>query len=406
MNKSDYLVIGGGIVGLACAHELHKRHPRASITVLEKEPACGLHASGRNSGGLHSGIYYKPGSLKARFCAEGAKRMREFAKTRGVRLLEKGKLIVATRAGEIPELDRLFGNAAQNGVRAERLETKTVKEKEPYAMAEFGGLFVEDTAVIDSKAVMSSLSGELDQAGIEIRTGARFASADPSRRIVKTEASGEFAYGSLINCAGAWADRVAACWGVGAHYALVPFKGLYYKLAPAKAEWVRSNIYPVPDPEFPFLGIHFTRLAGGEVHAGPTAIPAFGRENYGLVKGLKLGESARILKRLGGMFFSPDPTFRKLVASELSNYLKPFFLKKARRLLPGLESKDLVPCDKVGIRPQLVDLRTGKLEMDFVVETTGDSVHVLNAISPAFTSAFAFAGYVADRVDRKETQHA
>ncbi len=397
MKQADYLIIGAGIVGLACAYELRKRFPNAKITILEKEPQPGLHASGRNSGVLHSGIYYKSDSLKARVCTRGARMMRTFARENKIPILERGKLIVATGEKDLGAIARLMQNAKANGVQAELLDEEGVRRYEPHAKAFRQGIFIQDTAVIDSRELVRKLAEILNNQGVGIQTGQEVCSISPEKKEV--HAAGErYAYGFLINCAGAYADTIARFFETGRDYCLVPFKGIYYKLKPERSSLVRSNIYPVPREGFPFLGIHFTRHPAGDVYAGPTAIPVLGRENYGVFQGINLRECSQILFSLMRMYFSKNPGFRNLAHEEMAYYWKPRFVRQAQRLVPSLYSGDLLACAKVGIRPQLIHRRTGQLEMDYVIEKTGSSLHVLNAVSPALTSAFAFAEVLADKL--------
>jgi L-2-hydroxyglutarate oxidase len=397
MNESaDYLIVGGGIIGLTVAKELRKRYPVASIILLEKEAALGKHASGRNSGVLHSGIYYDSGTLKAKVCAEGARRMKEFAAEHGINCRHSGKIIVATSPQDLPVIDRLLNNAQNNGIRTERLDEQGVRRIEPHAGVYRQGIHCLDTAVIDSKAVMSKLQELLVADGVRIFFHAPVTSIDVATRKVITPA-GEFSYGYLFNCAGASADKVAKHYGLGMDYTLVPFKGIYFKLRPERAHLVRANIYPVPDVTLPFLGVHLTRVANGDVYAGPTAIPALGGENYGVLQGAQLGESLRVGFEVSRMYLANHQNFRRLVHMELAKYRKKNFFAAVLKLVPELAYDDLVSSDKVGIRPQLIKVREKKLEMDYVIEKSPDSLHVLNAISPAFTSSLAFAEWIVDQ---------
>lgn len=397
----DFLIVGAGIVGLAVAHELRQRHPKAAIVILEKEADVGKHASGRNSGVLHSGVYYGSTTLKAKVCARGAARMRAFAEEHGIPCRKSGKVIIATSERDLPTVDKLLRNARDNGVRAERLDERSIREIEPHASPFQAGIHCPDTAVIDSKAVVHRLRDLLQEAGVRFVYEAPVLQASSAAKRVKTP-KGDHAFGFLYNCAGAHADRVARHFGLGRDYTLVPFKGIYYKLRPERAHLVRSNIYPVPDIDLPFLGVHLTRVISGEVYAGPTAIPAFGRENYGLVRGMDLGESLTIGRELIGMYLANRQNFRLLVHTEVRKYLKPYFVDAARKLMQELTAEDLIPCHKVGIRPQLVNLRTRALEMDYILERDEHSMHVLNAISPAFTSAFAFAEWIVGQAENHD----
>jgi (S)-2-hydroxyglutarate dehydrogenase len=401
MRNYDFLVVGGGIIGLTTARELRRRHPAASIAVFEKEQALGRHASGRNSGVLHSGIYYSQDTLKAKMCSNGAKRMMEFAEEHGVRYRRDGKVIVAADEKDLPGIDRLMKNARDNGIRAELLSEEEVRKIEPHARTVQKGIHCPDTAVIDSLGVLESLKLDLRTKNVEIRFNSPVVDIDASQKHVRTP-QGDVSFGILFNCAGAAADRIAKKFNVGTDYTLIPFKGLYYKVRPERDSLVRANIYPVPDLNFPFLGVHLTRLVDGKVYAGPTAIPALGRENYGLLSGLRLGETLNILPNLMGLYFLNHNNFRGLVHNEIEKYIKPNFVRAVRRLVPEIIGSDLLPSGKVGIRPQLVNVRTKKLEMDYIVERTDHSIHVLNAISPAFTCSLAFAEWLVDKSENRQ----
>jgi L-2-hydroxyglutarate oxidase len=388
-NSYDYLIVGAGIVGLTVAKELKERFPSARIGVLDKEPNAGMHASGRNSGVLHSGIYYSSDTLKAKLCAIGASRMIAFANEHGIQCSKSGKVIVATSEKELPTVERLLRNASDNGIRAWRIDEKELNEIEPHAARGPAAIYSPDTAVIDSRAVVSKLTALLEQQGVQFLWRHGFNKIGKSGEIITDQ--GKLSYGYLFNCAGAYADVVAKNFGLAEDYALVPFKGIYWKLRPEAEYLVRANIYPVPDIDLPFLGVHLTRVISGDVYVGPTAIPALGRENYGLIQGVRPLEAMEVGYRLGGMYLRNQHNFRRLAHLELSKYLKHNFLAAAQRLLPSIISEDMIPTPKAGIRPQLVNLREGKLEMDYILQHTDRSTHVLNAISPAFTSSFAFA---------------
>ncbi|MDO8811296.1 MAG: L-2-hydroxyglutarate oxidase [Gallionella sp.] len=392
----DFIVIGAGIVGLATAHELRSRFPAASIAVLEKERNPGIHASGRNSGVLHSGIYYASETLKAKVCADGATKMRLFAEEHGIMYQRSGKVIIATSEQDVATLQQLLKNAQDNHISFELLDEQGVRAIEPHAKAHRMGIYSPDTGVIDSKAVVGKLCEILKSKNVQLFFESEMLRPIPREKTIQTRA-GRLSYGYLFNCAGAHADTIAKKFGLAEQYALIPFKGLYYKLTPEKSILVNSNIYPVPDIALPFLGVHFTRAISGEAYVGPTAIPALGRENYGILKGIHFGEGLQILQQLISLYAGNNNNFRHLVQIEIKKYFKSSFMGAARKLVPEVSENDLLPSSKVGIRPQLVNLREQKLEMDFIIEQTEDTLHVLNAISPAFTSAFAFAEMLIDR---------
>jgi (S)-2-hydroxyglutarate dehydrogenase len=386
----DFLIIGAGIVGLSVAFELKKRHPGSTICILEKEGGAGLHASGRNSGVLHSGIYYSSDTLKAKVCSEGAKMMRDFCDQYEIGIHKNGKLIIATSEGDLKALDNLLQNARENKINVEELNECEIRKIEPNASPYKKGIYSPDTAVIDSKGVVSKLRELLENLGVQFKFNSKVINADVDNRVVST-LNEKIGFGYLYNCAGAYSDQIARLFGLADKYTLIPFKGIYYKLRKEKKFLVNSNIYPVPDSKLPFLGVHLTKTIDGEVYVGPTAIPVFGRENYSFLNGIKPLESLKITSELIKLYARDKQNFRNLTHLELKKYMKSYFVLEAKKLLNQLEENDLVSTNKSGIRPQLVNLETGLLEMDYIIERNAYSTHVLNSISPAFTSAFKFS---------------
>jgi len=404
--KADFVVIGAGVVGITIARELKRREPGARIVVLEKEDRPGRHSSGRNSGVLHSGIYYPPASLKARLCGQGAREMAQFCVERGLPLNRIGKVLVPTRAEDGPQLDLLFSRGAANGVEVQRLDEKALREIEPEARSATGeALFVPTTSVVSSAVVMAALVDDALSNGIEVLCGGGLACVRPSSREL-TWAGQRIEYGHAVNTAGLHADTVAHLFEVGRRYTLLPFKGLYWKLDPRAGIAVRHLVYPVPDLRVPFLGIHTTTAIDGTVYVGPTAIPAFGRENYRGLAGVTPGEFFRIGRLLAGQFASGRDGFRRLAWQEGRRFSRNHFARAAQALLPRLRAEHLLPCDKVGLRAQMFDRATGSLVNDFLVETGPDSTHVLNAISPAFTSSLPLARHLCDKILASKDNHA
>ena len=392
----DVVIVGSGIVGLSTAQELLQRNPKMNIAILEKEARAGVHASGRNSGVMHCGIFYGADTLKAKVCAAGAARMQQFALSHGIAYNRSGKLVLATDESQLPSVERLLKNASDNGITAVRFTPQQAAEIEPFAAPAAAAIYCPDTAVIDSASVVQKLRLLLEEKGVTFIFAAEVNAINPQQKTVTTTA-GTYAYGYLFNCAGAYADRVARMFDLAHDYALVPFKGIYWKLNAETQHKVRANIYPVPDTSLPFLGIHLTRVISGDVYLGPTAIPALGRENYHGLGGINLAETAKIMAMFAGMYGRNKQNFRKLTHMELAKYTKRTFFNTARKLMPSLKMEDMVPTKKAGIRPQLVNRKTGMLEMDYIFESSEHSLHVLNTISPAFTSSFAFAEMIVDR---------
>lgn len=397
-STADFLIIGGGIVGLSLARQLRLSFgSSSSIVVLEKETKLGLHSSGRNSGVMHSGIYYPAGSLKARVCGEGAREMVAWCEDRGLPVRRCGKVLVPVKEEDGPQVGVLLERARQNRVTAERLDGLALAELEPEARSATGeAIWCPDTSVIDPTAVLRRISQELQASGVAIRTGEAFRGVDRGHGTVLTS-KGRIGYGHAINAAGLHADRVAHAFGVGERYTLLPFRGAYWKLAPSSGLDIRGLIYPVPDLNVPFLGVHTTTTTGGNTYLGPTAMPVLGRENYNGLSGVDAKEAGRILRNLGVQFLQNKQGFRTLALQESRKTIKAGFVRDAQRLIPRLRSEHLRRCDKVGLRAQMLDLHRRELVMDFLVEWGEREMHILNAISPAFTSAFAFAKHVTEQ---------
>ncbi|MDY6934876.1 MAG: FAD-dependent oxidoreductase [Spirochaetota bacterium] len=387
---ADILICGGGIIGLTITRELLKKGYE-NIVLIDKEEEIGLHASGRNSGVLHAGIYYTPDSLRARSCLRGNLLMKEYCRGKDLPLLESGKVIVAKNESEIAVLNELFYRAQENGARVKLIDERELKEIEPYARTCGIALFSEYTAVVDPKKILTSLYNDLTSSSIvKILLGIQFKHVKGDDIAVTNK--GEIKFNMFINAGGAYSDIISYDFGVGLNYKLIPFKGIYKKLSNKKASSIKGNIYPVPDIRNPFLGVHYTKNVSGDVYIGPTAIPAFGRENYGIVKGIDI-EAFEISLREACLFFT-NPKFRKIALIEPKKYYPPFFYRDARSLVKGIEPEDIESTKKRGIRPQLVDWSQKELITDFMVLKDGNSVHILNAISPAFTSSLDFAKFV------------
>ncbi len=386
-DAADVLIVGAGIIGLTIARRLVLAGCD-SVVLVEKEEAVGMHASGRNSGVLHAGIYYDPDSMKAKSCLNGNFLMRAYCREKGLPLRETGKVIVARDEGELPALRELERRAAANGAKVEMVDERQLAEIEPSARTAGKALFSHYTACVDPLAVLGSLRRDLEAGGkARVVTGCLFTGIRGSRTAVTSR--GKIAFRKVVNASGAHCDRVARLFGVGMQYRLIPFKGVYRKLRKGLSHTVRGNIYPVPDIRNPFLGVHISSTVHGEVVLGPTAIPAFGRENYGILSGIdREGPSIALSDAI---LFLRNPKFRQVALTEPRKYRGAAFFRDAARLMKALSPSDIEPSEKVGIRAQLVDWRTKDLVMDFSVIAQGDAIHVLNPISPAFTSSMDIA---------------
>jgi L-2-hydroxyglutarate oxidase LhgO len=391
----DVLVIGGGVVGLSVARELKRRRPEASVAVLDKEGGPDRHASGRNSGVLHAGFYYSADTFKARFTRAGNRAWTAYCRERGLPLKACGKLVVATREEELPVLDELLRRGKANGVPVEEVDEKAAREIEPRARTLGRALWSPSTATVDPAACVAALAEDARREGIALHWGRAYLGRDGRR--VRTTA-GDLEAGFAVNAAGLQADRVARDYGFSRDHRILPFKGLYlYSDEPAGA--FRVHLYPVPDIRNPFLGVHFTLTVDGRVKIGPTAIPALWRENYGGLSGFSAGELAEIAWRQAGLMLSAGFDFRRLAFEEVRKNSRRVMVGLAARLAGGVKPADYRRWGRPGIRAQLVDVRTRRLEMDFRMEGDGGSLHVLNAVSPGFTCAMPFAAHVADRVE-------
>ncbi|MDX6768007.1 MAG: L-2-hydroxyglutarate oxidase [Elusimicrobiota bacterium] len=376
----DVLVVGGGILGLAAAREAKRRRPKAKVVLLEKEDAPGRHASGRNSGVLHAGFYYSPDGLKARLCREGNAALSAWCLERGLPYAKRGKLVVASGPEDLPRLEELLRRGKANGVRLEKLDAAAAREAEPRAKVFEAALWSPDTAVVDPGAVVASLAADAKALGVELRLGRAW------RR-------GDWDAGAVINAAGLQADRVAAGYGFGASYALVPFRGFYLYSDEAPGAF-RALIYPVPDPAFPFLGVHVTVDVHGRAKLGPNALPGFWREQYGGLAGFSAGELFELLPRHARIAAGSAA----VGAEEAAKATRAGMVSRAARLASGLTVSAFRRWGPTGIRAQLVERASGALVHDFVVEGDDRSVHALNAVSPGFTCALPFAALLADRL--------
>lgn len=394
-NTTDFLIIGAGIVGLALARELKQRYPDQRVRILEKEPTLGQHASGRNSGVLHSGIYYPPGSLKAQVCSQGARELTQFCEDRQLPVIRPGKLLVPTDPTHGHQLNLLEDRAGAHGIAVQRIDEATLATIEPEIRSATGeALLVPTTAVIQPKRILDSLVQDLNASGVEIHCGGVLQQIDAKHRTIQWNQN-RLAYGHAINCAGAHADVIAHRFGAGQRYTLLPFRGSYWQLDPRSGIRLHHLIYPVPDLRIPFLGIHTTTSVEGDLYLGPTATPALARENYSGLQGSHPKEILRITGLLARQFIAGHDGFRRLAWRESRHATRSGFTAAARALLPRLRAEHLRPAPKkTGIRAQLMDQVTGRLVMDFLVEQSPGATHVLNAISPAFTSAFPLARHL------------
>lgn len=389
-------VVGAGIIGLAVARRLGELRPDATVTVLEKERAIATHQTGRNSGVVHAGIYYAPGSLKAQLCRRGVELLRAYCEERGIPIVDCGKLVVALDASELDRLRELERRAATNGVPGMRwLEGDELREIEPHA-AGIAGLHSPTTGITDYRAVAAAFAEDVGSTGGSVVLGAEVVGISTASKTVRVETvgAGVLDLDRLAICAGLQSDRVALLAGDERDPAIVPFRGEYYRLRPEREGLVRGLVYPVPDPAYPFLGVHFTRRVHGGVDVGPNAVLAFAREGYRR-RDVRLGDLFETLRSRG--FRALARAHWRMAAHELRGSLsKRAFAAEARRYVPEVTADDLVPAP-AGVRAQALD-PDGSLVDDFRITRLGAVTAVRNAPSPGATSSLAIAEYVADRV--------
>ena len=398
MKKFDFLLIGGGIIGISIARELKKRHPDASVCILEKERECGLHASGRNSGVLHAGFYYTADSFKARFTRDGNQKLTAYCDAKKIQINKCGKLVVAQNESELKWLDELMARAEINEVPLESITEAEATAIEPRAITFQRALFSPSTSSVNPLDLLQALQSDAIEEGVEICTNIQYLHRQ-EKNIIQTS-QGLFEAGYLINVAGLYADKIGQDFGFSKDYRVLPFKGLYlYSNEPAGS--LKTHIYPVPDLANPFLGVHFTVTTDGKTKLGPTAIPAFWREQYEGWDNFNFNELSEILLRQAGLFLSSNFDFKALAFRELKKYSRTKMVSLASSLAKGVDTKNYRQWGKPGIRAQLLNIREKKLEMDFVLEGDKESMHILNAVSPGFTCALPFAEYVCDQVNGK-----
>ncbi|MEX2541332.1 MAG: L-2-hydroxyglutarate oxidase [Trueperaceae bacterium] len=388
----DLAVIGGGIIGLATALALSQRAPDMSIVVLEKEQGVARHQTGHNSNVVHSGIYYRPGTLRARLCVEGVELLREFCREHGLAYDRCGKVVVATREDEIPRLETLFERGVENGVQGlELIGPERLREIEPHA-AGLRAIWSPNTAIVDYARIAEKYAELLRERGAAFEFGARVTGIRESPGMLRISTdSGEIRSRYLVNCAGLYADEIARQAGHKPDVQIVPFRGEYYKLTPERRELVRGTIYPVPDPSFPFLGVHLTSTVDGEVEAGPNAVFAFAREGYDWSR-INPSELVGAL-RYPGVWQLVRKHWRVAAYEYYRSLNKRAFVESLQRLVPELRDEDVVR-GGAGVRAQALN-PDGSLVDEFVFISSERALHVLNAPSPAATASLAIGRYVA-----------
>ena len=395
MIKTDILIVGGGIIGLSIARELNNRHPDSKITLIEKEATAACHASGRNSGVLHAGFYYTPDSLKSRFTVEGNKLLTDYCLKNNLSINRCGKVVVAKDEKERDGIFELKRRGDENGVVLELIDEKRLEELEPNARTFDKALYSPTTSVVNPEEVIGHIADAL-KGKVNILFNEKFIKRDDTNTVSTNTQKIKFRH--LINSAGLYADKIAHQFGIGQKYTLIPFKGLYMEYKDSNL--IHKHIYPVPNLNNPFLGVHFTITISGKVKIGPTAIPAFWRENYEGISRFNLNEFLEVLWNEAKLFFTNAFNFRSLTFEEFKKYYRNYFIQQATHLVKNIDMNKFGNYLTPGIRSQLLDRKEMKLVMDYVVEQGENSTHVLNAVSPAFTSAFSFSKFIVDEVEK------
>lgn len=395
METCDFLIIGAGVIGINVAVELSKRFPRTKVITIEKEASEARHASGRNSGVLHAGFYYTADSLKAKFTKEGNAALTAYCDENRLPIRKCGKLIVAPTEREVPVLDVLMERAIKNGVRLEKITEEHARKIEPKVKTTGFALYSPTTSSVDPHLVVKRMRQDAAALGVDFRFGVRYRGRKRDRLMTS---DGLFSARYVINTAGLYADKIAQDYGFSKDYYLLPFKGLYlYSTQPRGV--LSTNIYPVPNLANPFLRVHFTVTVDGSVKLGPTAIPVFWREQYHGLDNFRFSELIENAFWQTRLFLFSEFMFHRFAFEEIKQCYKPYMIRQAALLADGFSERAFGKWGKPGIRAQLVNRKSGTLEMDFVLEGDERSMHVLNAVSPAFTCSIPFSRFVVDRIE-------
>jgi len=389
----DYLIIGGGIIGLNIAKELKLRDITSRILLIEKEKEVALHSSGRNSGVLHAGFYYTANSLKAKFTKEGNAALKEFCKNRNLQVNECAKVVVAQNEEEYEGLHELKKRGEANDVELFWMTESELEQKYPNIKTFKKALFCPSTATVNPKAVTREFKKYIEELGVEVLLDCKYIKSLPNNEIMTSK--GNFKAKKIINAAGLYADKIAKNYGFSKDFVIIPFKGIYLK-DKNNISNLKTNVYPVPNLKNPFLGVHYTLTVDNESKIGPTAIPAFWRENYKGLDNFSLSEFAQILFYEAKLFLTNAFGFRQLAFGEVRKYNLSYLKGLATKLTQNMDHMGYDSWSTPGIRAQLLNTKTLELVQDFVVQSDENSIHVLNAVSPAFTSSIPFAKWVVD----------
>ncbi|RKP53198.1 L-2-hydroxyglutarate oxidase [Cohnella endophytica] len=397
IKKVDYLVIGAGIIGLTIARELRRRLPRKTICVIEKEAKVAMHSSGRNSGVLHAGFYYPVDSLKAKFTRDGNRAMTQYCDANGLKINKCGKFIVATSEEDLAGLEELKRRGDRNGVELVWLSADEAAKVDSNVKTFRKALFSPSTSTVDPIQVCQEMQAENERNGVDFHFETVYLRHKGNRMVTNR---GVFESNYVINASGLYADKIAQKYGFGKKYTIIPFKGIYLKYEKNNSE-IGTNIYPVPNINNPFLGVHFTKTVDESIKIGPTAIPVFWRENYSGFQRFNAWEFFQIVYYQSKLLIHNSFNFRSMALEEIRKYKKMNLINLSLKLISRLDAKGFGDFLKPGIRAQLLNKQSLELVQDFVIEGDHRSMHVLNAVSPAFTCSIPFAEFVVDEIVRE-----
>jgi len=395
MKAYDYIIIGAGIMGLSYAYSLLQKDRKLKVAILEKEDNVAKHASGKNSGVIHAGIYYANNSRKLRFCLEGSKLLKEFCFANNIPINQCGKLIVAKNEHELPELLNLYSRAVKNQAPISLVDEREVKNIDKNVVTYQKAIWSPNTASIPPYTVCEKLKCLLIRKGVKFFFNTKIVDINTNDGYIRSREE-KLSFFTLVNCAGLYADKIANLFGIAKNYRILPFKG-YYLVNKSPNLFLRTNVYPVPNKNYPFLGVHFTVTQSGQVKIGPTAVPALWREQYKGLRNFSIKEMFDIGFWYLKSYLHNDFSFRQLVYQESKYLFWKNLIKDAEKMLNQRLNRKMFKLSAPGIRAQLYDVVEKKLVNDFVFEKTNNSIHVLNAVSPAFTSSFAISDYLVER---------
>ncbi len=394
--STDILIVGGGIIGLTVAKELYEKWPKMKITLIDKEASLAAHASGRNSGVIHAGFYYTPDSLKARFTVDGNRLLTNYCIKNNLRINRCGKVVVAKNDKELEMLYELKRRGDKNGVDLKVVDEKELVNLEPNASTYKEALYSPSTSTVDPKEIVEHIAESL-KGKITILLNEEYRNKVDDNIVDISNMRIEFKY--LVNAAGLYADKVAQQFGIGLQYTVIPFKGLY--MLYSDKNLIKKHIYPVPDIQNPFLGVHFTKAVDGKVKIGPTAIPAFWKENYEGFSNFDFNEMVKTLFYETRLLISNTSNFRGLAYEEIKKYYGRYLKDQASLLVKKIDKNKFGSFLQPGIRAQLLDKGKMSLVQDFVLEYGNNSVHILNSVSPAFTCSFSFSKFIVDGIEKR-----